>query len=53
MKAYQQGGRLSDDYHRIRKPVYQLYSLLNHVHLFGQEYLKVFQNAADRVGQLV
>jgi fructosamine-3-kinase len=53
MKAYQQAGRLSDDYHRIRKPVYQLYSLLNHVHLFGQEYVKSFLTMLDRVGQSV
>jgi fructosamine-3-kinase len=53
MKAYQQRGRLSDNYHRIRKPVYQLYSLLNHVHHFGQEYTQRFGAMLDRVGQLV
>jgi fructosamine-3-kinase len=53
MKVYQQNRRLGDDYHRVRKPVYQLYSLLNHVHLFGQDYLKAFSMTLDRVGQLV
>lgn len=53
MKVYQSHRRLTDDYHRVRKPVYQLYSLLNHVHLFGQEYLKAFLMTLERVGQLV
>lgn len=53
MKAYQQDGRLSDDYHRFRKPVYQLYCLLNHVCLFGQGYLRSFSTMLERVGQFV
>jgi fructosamine-3-kinase len=52
MKAYQQSRRLSDDYHRIRKPVYQLYSLLNHVHLFGQDYVKPLMAAVDKLGSV-
>ena len=53
MKVYQSQRRLGDEYHRIRKPVYQLYSLLNHLHLFGQEYLRSFSSTLDRVGQFV
>jgi fructosamine-3-kinase len=34
LKTYQQRRRLSDEYHRVRKLVYQLYFLLNHVVLF-------------------
>src|SRR5262245_15834684 len=33
-KAYQRVFKLSDDYHRLRKHVYQLYELINHVNLF-------------------
>jgi fructosamine-3-kinase len=53
MKAYQKKGRLPEDYHRIRKPVYQLHSLLNHVHLFGEKYAKPLAGALERVSALV
>jgi fructosamine-3-kinase len=53
MRAYQEQHKLSPEYHRVRKPVYQLYSLINHVRLFGQEYLKSLLAAIDRVGGLV
>ena len=48
MKAYQQARRLPDSYHRVRKPIYQLYPLVNHVHLFGQEYLKPLLSAVEK-----
>lgn len=53
MKAYQRDRRLSDGYHRLRKPIYQLYPLINHVHLFGQEYLKPLLGAVERVSAIV
>jgi fructosamine-3-kinase len=53
MKAYQRERRLPDEYHRVRKPVYQLYSLLNHLRLFGQEYARALGNAIERVSALV
>ena len=34
-KAYQRERKLPPEYHEVRKHVYQLYSLLNHVRLFG------------------
>jgi fructosamine-3-kinase len=49
MKAYQQQRRLSDDYHRVRKPIYQVYFLLNHVHLFGGDYLKQLIAEVERL----
>ena len=52
-KAYQQQFKLDDAYHRIRKAIYQLYPLLNHVCTFGNEYLKPLMNAVDRVSGLV
>jgi len=53
LKAYQQSHKLPLEYHRIRKPVYQLYSLLNHLCLFGAEYLKPACAAIERAAHLV
>lgn len=52
-KAYQAGRRLPAEYHQIRKPIYQLYSLLNHVRLFGPGYAKALCAQAEKVGALV
>lgn len=49
LRTYQQAHRLSPDYHRIRRPIYQLYSLLNHLRLFGQEYVNKVVAAVERV----
>ena len=48
-KAYQHHHKLDSDYHRVRKPIYQLYELMNHVQLFGSEYVKPMCAALDRV----
>jgi fructosamine-3-kinase len=53
MKHYQQDRKLQPEYHQFRKPVYQLYTLLDHVLLFGQEYLKPLLSNLDRVAALV
>ncbi len=53
LKAYQQVHKLAPEYHRIHKPVYQLYSLLDHLHLFGAEYLKPVLAQIDKVGGLI
>ncbi len=53
LKAYQQVHRLPNEYHRVRKPVYQLYSLLNHLRLFGSEYLKMTLGAIERMSSIV
>lgn len=53
LKAYQQVRKLPPEYHQIRKPVYQLYSMLNHLRLFGQEYMKPTLAAIERVGQVM
>ena len=52
-RAYGQARKLQPDYHRARKPIYQLYSLLNHARLFGQNYLKPLLGAIDRAAMLV
>jgi fructosamine-3-kinase len=48
-KAYQQTHRLDDDYHRVRKAVYQLYPLIHHVNLFGHEYVKPMTMMLEKV----
>jgi fructosamine-3-kinase len=53
MKAYQHHRRLPQEYFQVRRPVYQLYSLLNHLRLFGPEYLKSVTGAIERVSPLV
>jgi protein-ribulosamine 3-kinase len=52
-KTYQQKRKLSDDYHRLRKPVYQVFFLLNHVHLFGAGYVQPLTAAVDKVASLI
>ena len=53
LRVYQQAHKLPPEYHRIHKPVYQLYSLLNHLRLFGQEYLKPLQGMIERVAAMI
>ena len=53
IKTYQQTFKLGDEYHRVRKPVYQLYELINHVNLFGERYLKPMQATLDKVAPMV
>lgn len=52
-RAYQQARKLSPDYHRVRKHVYQLYELINHLDVFGQEYLKPTIAAVEKLGNVV
>ena len=53
MKAYQRDRRLGDEYHRVRKPVYQLYSMIDHVNLFGHDYIKPMIELLDKVSAMV
>jgi fructosamine-3-kinase len=53
MKAYQRQRKLGEEYHRVRKPVYQLHCLLNHVYLFGEAYAKPLAAAVERMSALV
>jgi fructosamine-3-kinase len=53
LKAYQERRRLPDEYHRLRKLIYQLYFLLNHVVLFGGEYIKQAIAAVDRLAPVI
>ncbi|HYE20498.1 MAG TPA: fructosamine kinase family protein [Tepidisphaeraceae bacterium] len=53
LRAYQQARKLSPEYHRHRKCVYQLYELINHVSAFGTEYVKPLLAHVDKVSALV
>jgi fructosamine-3-kinase len=53
VKAYQNRRKLSDDYHRVRKPIYQVFFLANHVYLFGAGYVQPLVAAVERAATLV
>jgi fructosamine-3-kinase len=55
LRAYQQPQRLTSDYHRVRKPIYQLYSMINHLCCHGPEHghLKQTIDAIERVAAVV
>jgi fructosamine-3-kinase len=53
MKTYQKHQRLPDEYHRVRKPIYQTYFLMNHVHRFGKEYVKPLVMTLDKLAPVV
>jgi fructosamine-3-kinase len=53
LRSYLGDKHLATDYHRVRKPIYHLYELLNHLQLFGPEYLKPTLAAVERVSHLV
>jgi fructosamine-3-kinase len=53
LRTYLGDKHLATDYHRVRKPIYHLYELLNHLQLFGPEYLKPTLAAVERVSHLV
>lgn len=53
MRAYQSQRKLPPEYHRVRKPVYQLYSLLSDLAFYGLDYLKPVMASLDKVAPLV
>jgi fructosamine-3-kinase len=53
VKAYQQKRRLPDDYHRLRKPVYQVYFLMNHLYLFGPARAQQLTAAVEQLTAIV
>ncbi|QOV91090.1 fructosamine kinase family protein [Humisphaera borealis] len=52
-KSYQAERRLPAEYHQVRKPIFQLYSLLNHVRLFGGDYARAVCAQAEKVATLL
>ena len=53
LKAYQSARKLEEGYHRLRKPIYQLYPLINHFNLFGAQYVNPLTAVAERAAALV
>ena len=49
LRAYQASRRLPPEYHAIRKPIYQLYPLVNHINLFGQAYVKPLMAIVEKI----
>jgi fructosamine-3-kinase len=48
LKAYQKHHKLPEEYQRVRKWIYQLYPMIDHVVLFGESYLKPLQQSLDQ-----
>jgi fructosamine-3-kinase len=53
LKQYQQRHKLPPEYQKFRRPVYQLYPMLNHVRLFGEHYVKPLTAAVEKCSHLV
>jgi len=53
LRAYRHTHHLGDGYHKLRKHIYQLYPLINHVHLFGHDYVRPLAAVVERVARLV
>ncbi len=52
-KGYQRRHKLDGDYFRFRRPLYQLYPMINHLRLFGAEYAKPLAAAVERTTAIV
>ncbi len=53
LKTYRAAHKLDGDYARVRRPVYQLYSLLNHLRLFGSSYAPRVIDATSHLAAVV
>jgi fructosamine-3-kinase len=53
LRAYQSVHRLPVEYHKLRKPIYHLYELINHLQLFGAEYAKPLLATLERLEKVV
>lgn len=49
LDAYRAAWPVDEGYHRLRRPLYQLYHMLNHFNLFGGGYAASAQSLIDRV----
>lgn len=52
-KQYQNHYKLTDDYHKLRKPIYQLYPLISHVNFFGPRYVTPLMKIAEQATAVV
>jgi fructosamine-3-kinase len=53
LKAYQHVRKLPPDYHQVRKPIYQLYPLIDDVTLHGAQYIKPLLAQVDKLSALI
>lgn len=53
MRAYRARHPLPAEYHQFRRPIYQLYFLLDHLSFFGNDYAGRVLQAVDKVAALV
>lgn len=52
-RDYQAGHRLEEDYHQVRKPIYQLYPMIHHVQHFGKQYISPLLQVAERACSVI
>lgn len=52
-RDYQAGHKLEEDYHQVRKPIYQLYPMIHHVQHFGKQYISPLLQVADRACSVI
>ncbi len=52
-QAYQSHLRLPDNYHRVRKPIYQLYALVNQLQLNGHAHASRVIESAEKLASIV
>ena len=53
LRAYQSSHRLPAEYQEVRRPIYQMYELVNHVQLFGEQYVKPLMKVMEEVGRFL
>lgn len=53
MKRYQTRHKLDNDYYQFRRPVYQLYPMINHLLLYGQEYARHLTAAVEKATAII
>jgi fructosamine-3-kinase len=53
LRTYQQARKLHPEYHQVRKHIYQMYELINHLNVFGHEYVKPLVASVEKVSALV
>jgi fructosamine-3-kinase len=52
-RVYEQSHRLPEEYRRFRRDLYSIYPLLNHIRLFGPQYIKPLAIVAERVAKAI
>jgi fructosamine-3-kinase len=52
-QAYQVNHRLPDNYHKVRKPIYQLYGLLNQLQLHGHTHAQRVIESVEKLATVV